>query len=85
MIPHRLWLLLLPRVGLLWVPFYNFHDPTLFGFPFFYHVESEAFGHLGRDCGRDGKHHTAHDRVDQNRPVMGECGGNAGLDVGGIF
>jgi len=32
----RLRLLLLPYVGLLWVPFYNFRDPTLFGFPFFY-------------------------------------------------
>jgi hypothetical protein len=29
-------LLLLPFVGLLWVPFYNFGDPSLFGFPFFY-------------------------------------------------
>jgi hypothetical protein len=29
-------LLLLPFVGLLWVPFYNFLEPTLFGFPFFY-------------------------------------------------
>jgi hypothetical protein len=28
--------LLLPCVGLLWVPVYNFRDPTLFGFPFFY-------------------------------------------------
>ena len=35
-IPHRLWLLLLPYIGLLWVPFYSFRDPTLFGFPFFY-------------------------------------------------
>ena len=34
--PHRLWLLLLPYIGLLWVPFYNFSDPVLFGFPFFY-------------------------------------------------
>jgi hypothetical protein len=33
---HRLWLLLLPFLGLLSVPLYNFHDPTLFGFPFFY-------------------------------------------------
>ena len=33
---HHLWLLLIPFVGLLWVPFYNFHDPVLFGFPFFY-------------------------------------------------
>ena len=29
-------LLLLPFIGLLWVPFYNFADPALFGFPFFY-------------------------------------------------
>jgi len=33
---HRLWLLLLPYIGLLWVPFYNFRDPLLFGIPFFY-------------------------------------------------
>ena len=26
----------LPFVGLLWVPFYNFQEPALFGFPFFY-------------------------------------------------
>ena len=31
-----LWLLLLPYIGLLWVPFYNSHDPQLFGFPLFY-------------------------------------------------
>ena len=30
------WLLLLPFVGLLWVPFYNSRNPELFGFPFFY-------------------------------------------------
>jgi hypothetical protein len=36
MIQHRLWLLLLPYVGLPWVAFYNFRDLTLFGFPFFY-------------------------------------------------
>jgi hypothetical protein len=29
-------LLLLPFVGLLCVPFYNFAEPSLFGFPFFY-------------------------------------------------
>jgi len=29
-------LLLLPYLGLLWVPLYNRHDPVLFGFPFFY-------------------------------------------------
>jgi hypothetical protein len=32
-----MWLLLLvPFVGLLWVPFYNFLEPALFDFPFFY-------------------------------------------------
>lgn len=36
--PRRLiWLLLLvPYVGLLWVPFYNVRTPELLGFPFFY-------------------------------------------------
>ena len=29
-------LLLLPFIGLLCVPFYNFVEPSLFGFPFFY-------------------------------------------------
>jgi hypothetical protein len=29
-------LLLLPFIGLLWVPFYNFQEPALWGFPFFY-------------------------------------------------
>ncbi len=29
-------LLLLPFVGLLWLPFYNQAGPDLFGFPFFY-------------------------------------------------
>lgn len=29
-------LLLFPYVGVLWVPFYNSVEPTLFGFPFFY-------------------------------------------------
>jgi hypothetical protein len=29
-------LLLLPYLGLLWVPIYAVHDPVLFGFPFFY-------------------------------------------------
>jgi hypothetical protein len=33
----HMWILLLaPFVGLLWVPFYNFMEPSLFGFPFFY-------------------------------------------------
>jgi len=30
------WLLVTPYIGLLWVPFYNSHDPVLLGFPFFY-------------------------------------------------
>jgi hypothetical protein len=29
-------LVLLPYVGLLYVPIYAHHDPVLFGFPFFY-------------------------------------------------
>jgi hypothetical protein len=29
-------LLLLPFIGLLWIPLYNAELPTLFGFPFFY-------------------------------------------------
>ena len=29
-------LLLLPFIGLLWLPFYNHAGPSLFGFPFFY-------------------------------------------------
>ncbi len=29
-------LLLLPFIGLLWVPFYDMREPALFGFPFFY-------------------------------------------------
>jgi Protein of unknown function (DUF3311) len=36
MIKHRLWLLLIPCVALLAVPLYNFRNPVLFGFPFFY-------------------------------------------------
>ncbi len=30
------WLLLIPFIGLLWVPFYNDRTPELLGFPFFY-------------------------------------------------
>ncbi len=26
--------LLIPFIGLLWVPFYNFTEPSLFGFPY---------------------------------------------------
>jgi hypothetical protein len=35
-------LLLLPFIGLLWVPFYNFAEPSLFGFPFFYWYQLAA-------------------------------------------
>ena len=36
--PHFRWhyALLLPPLLLLWVPFYNRMDPSLFGLPFFY-------------------------------------------------
>jgi hypothetical protein len=37
--PRRPWLwliLLAPYVALLWLPFYNGTQPSLFGFPFFY-------------------------------------------------
>jgi Protein of unknown function (DUF3311) len=30
------WLLIIPYLGLLWVPIYNRLYPDLFGFPFFY-------------------------------------------------
>ena len=30
------WLLVIPFVALLWVPFYNRAEPALFGIPFFY-------------------------------------------------
>lgn len=34
---NPLWLLLLlPYIGLLWVPFYNMKLPEFLGFPFFY-------------------------------------------------
>ena len=37
MLESAMWiLLLLPFIGLLWVPFYNSPEPALFGFPFFY-------------------------------------------------
>jgi hypothetical protein len=29
-------LLILPFIALLWVPFYNFKEPVIAGFPFFY-------------------------------------------------
>jgi hypothetical protein len=31
-----LWLLILPWIGVVWVPFYNRIEPTLWDFPFFY-------------------------------------------------
>jgi hypothetical protein len=33
---HWQWLLLLPFIALLWVPFYNDVEPSFAGFPFFY-------------------------------------------------
>jgi hypothetical protein len=30
------WLLLIPFIALLWVPFYTFVEPALWGIPFFY-------------------------------------------------
>jgi hypothetical protein len=33
---HWLWLLLIPFVAVLWVPWYNSVEPQLGGFPFFY-------------------------------------------------
>ncbi|WP_347554742.1 DUF3311 domain-containing protein [Robbsia sp. KACC 23696] len=33
---HWLWLLLVPYIALMWVPFYNKIEPTLWGFPYFY-------------------------------------------------
>jgi len=30
------WLLVLPFIGLLWLPFYNEREPSIAGFPFFY-------------------------------------------------
>ena len=33
---HWLWLLVLPWIAVLWVPFYNKIEPVLWGFPFFY-------------------------------------------------
>ncbi|RKP55672.1 DUF3311 domain-containing protein [Pararobbsia silviterrae] len=30
------WLLLLPFIALLWLPFYNGAEPAFLGFPFFY-------------------------------------------------
>ncbi len=33
---HWLWLLVLPFIAMLWVPWYNRVEPQLGGFPFFY-------------------------------------------------
>ena len=34
--PYLHFLLLLPFIALLWLPFYNFTKPAFLGFPFFY-------------------------------------------------
>src|SRR5262245_32719390 len=49
------------------------------------HVEREALRHLDRDAGWNGKHHPAHDRVDQNRSVVRERFRDAMLDVARIL
>ena len=41
-------LLLLPFVGLLWVPFYNFAEPSLLGFPSF--TGTNLRGYRSRRC-----------------------------------
>jgi len=33
---HWLWLLLVPYIALMWVPFYNSVTPLLWGIPYFY-------------------------------------------------
>lgn len=33
---HWLWLLVIPCVAVIWVPFYGSIEPQLWGFPFFY-------------------------------------------------
>jgi hypothetical protein len=33
---HVYWLLVLPFIGMLWVPFYNHDEPRLGAIPFFY-------------------------------------------------
>ena len=33
---HWLWLLIIPFIAVLWVPFYNRVEPSWLGFPFFY-------------------------------------------------
>ncbi|TAM11538.1 MAG: DUF3311 domain-containing protein [Nevskiaceae bacterium] len=33
---HLAWILVLPVIALLWVPFYNRMEPSVAGFPFFY-------------------------------------------------
>jgi hypothetical protein len=35
-VSRRAWLLALPYIALLWLPFYNFKEPSVAGFPFFY-------------------------------------------------
>jgi dolichyl-phosphate-mannose--protein O-mannosyl transferase len=38
------WLLIVPWIVALWVPFYNRLEPTLFGFPFFYWYQLALVG-----------------------------------------
>ena len=45
------------------------------------HVEGKALCHLGRDARRNGKHHSADNRVDQDRSIMGEPLGDTALNL----
>lgn len=66
-------LLLLPFIGLLWVPFYNHSEPSLFGFPFFYWYQLAwvpVTAVLTWIVYRAGGHHR--DQGDQPRPVQGD-------------
>jgi Protein of unknown function (DUF3311) len=41
---HWYWLLLLPYVGMLWVPFYNRIEPRIGSIPFFYWYQFAGIG-----------------------------------------
>ena len=66
-------LLLLPFIGLLWVPFYNYAKPSLFGFPFFYWYQLAwvpITALLTWIVYRAGGHHR--DSGDRRSPVQGD-------------
>src|SRR5262245_52025363 len=49
------------------------------------HIKRKALRHLSRDARRNRKHHPADEGVNQYRSVMGECIGNAALNITWIF